>query len=105
MRTKVAPYSGHSRFEHKRKTIDVLYGIGCAHFRIHHQRVIRDTVKYFYDANVGRTAHLWKIHDTYCRFRMNNAVGNRELHHDKGVREVCHKCLSNRRLNNQLEVH
>ena len=26
-------------------------------------------VKYFYDAKVGRTAHLWKVH-----------------------REVCHKC-------------
>lgn len=50
-------------------------------------------MKYFYDAAVGRTAHLWKVHDTYCRFRLHNPTGNRELHHEKGVREVCYRCI------------
>ena len=51
-------------------------------------------MKYFYDANVGRTAHLWKVHDTYCRWMMKDSRGNRELHHDKGTREVCSSCAS-----------
>lgn len=55
-------------------------------------------MKYFYDANVGRTAHLWKVHDTYCRFMRDDDRGKRELHHDKGTREVCHKCREMKQL-------